>query len=402
MSNTFIIYGTGRMGRSVAIHLAKHETGHIRLVDMNKKSLDNLEKELISFGTKTTIDTVLIPVPVLGTHPLKLHNRQPYDVVVCIATAGYQIYPELTKQCIDNGIHMIDLGGNRDVVLKQKLLDHDAKHEGVTHIPDCGLAPGMINILGMHTFNILNEKGCTDIDVNMKVGGLPFNPGTMDENPWQYTLTWSADGLINEYDIEADELRDGKHIKLRPLSECEDFKLRTPWSGKNKFEAFITGGGSSNLPELLCGKARNVSYKTIRYRGHNNITKTLRKLGLFDNSYSDFMSNRTLLRSLLEHNFKSQTSDDIVIATVTASGTDQNTQQRLSTTISVFCRYDQKLNLSAMAQTTGFSAAILAQMIMDSSISSEGVLDGETAVPAEEFILRLRLAGIKVTISSTF
>ena len=380
----YVVFGAGRMGRAVLWHLLMSpSTTSVKVVDASQNTLNNITKEVLAekLGHKVSVE--------------KTDGFPPYDSYVhsenvCIATAGYKSYVELTKACIKKGVSMVDLGGNRDVVLAQKELNDQAKAAGVTIVPDCGLAPGMIGILGMHAFQVLQHHKCTDIDVNMRVGGLPMNPDP--KNPFKYTLTWSPDGLINEYQIPADELRNNQLIKVEALTECEEVRINTPWN-KVEFEAFVTGGGSSNLPELLQGKARNVNYKTLRYRGHCAIMNGFKHLGFFDDQ-----KQRKSLVDVLEQKLTQPDNDDLVIARAGARGLLGNNKPTI-VLYEIFCAKDHKRNFSAMAQTTGYSAAIVAQMIADGSVKTKGVVDGEVAVPGDAFIDRLRKSGIKLEVT---
>jgi saccharopine dehydrogenase-like NADP-dependent oxidoreductase len=203
--------------------------------------------------------------------------------------------------------------------------------------------------------------------------------------------------LINEYLIPADELRSGKLITVPALSECEDIVIDTPWSGKTSFEAFVTGGGSSNLPFLLKERARNVNYKTIRYRGHCRAMKAFAQLGFFSNTEVGLarLTQRDVLEQALNARLTSPDNNDIVIARAGARGTTMG--GKLSMVIyDVFCEKDKKRGFSAMAQTTGYSAAIVAQLIAEGRVNQPGVVTGEAHVPGSIFISRLTEAGIKV------
>jgi lysine 6-dehydrogenase len=384
MGHKYAVVGTGRMGRAVAWHLINDpKTEVVKLFDVNDRVAAALGKEFLAANLGHKVEVIQCDS---GGMASKLYHRLD-DVDVVVATCGYQHYVDLTKHCAEKGIGMVDLGGNRDVVEKQKAFHDVAQTNGATIIPDCGLAPGLIGILGMHAFQVIEHRKAIDIGVHLRVGGLPRNPGSLDENPLQYELTWSADGLINEYEIPADELRDGVLIKVAALSEKENAVIKTPWEHE-EFEAFVTGGGSSNLPALLQGRARNVDYKTIRYRGHCDIMRGIQRLGFFS-------KYRPALTQALQTELTSKTDDDIVIARAGARGMTQAGKPTF-VFYELFCEKDLVKGFSAMAQTTGYSAAIVAQMIADETIKLKGVVDGEVAVPGQLFIDRFQTTGIKI------
>lgn len=399
MGNKYVVFGAGRMGRAVAWYLANQSnTDVVNIVDSNDSASAKLACEFLNakLGHKVQ-KTMSSKAEHASIEDLKYRVHGSH---VCIATCGYQSYVELTKACISEGVNMIDLGGNRDVVLEQKLLHDDAKKANVTIIPDCGLAPGLIGVLGMHVFQQVKKRVTTDIDISMRVGGLPANPGTIEENPLRYELTWSADGLINEYSTPADELRNGKLVQVAPLTDHENSVIKTPWE-IDEFEAFTTGGGSSNLPEILKDQARNINYKTLRYRGHCKIIQGLARLGFFSNDRlvdGLTLTYKQALIKALNEKLTSKNDDDVVIARAGCRGTLSGDGKMTGAMCEIFCAKRSVFgqSFSAMAQTTGFSAGIIAKMIADNAIKTKGVCDGETAVPGKQFVENLQKVGITV------
>ncbi len=166
-------------------------------------------------------------------------------------------------------------------------------------IPQCGLAPGFITIVA----HDLARRFDTLQDVRMRVGALPQFPS----NALNYNLTWSTDGVINEYCEPCEAIVDGCRRETAPLEECEEFSL----DGVT-YEAFNTSGGLGTLCETLAGKVRNLNYRTIRYPGHAAIMKALlNDLGL--------RHRRPVLKDILE-NALPTTLQDVVIVFVTVSG----------------------------------------------------------------------------------
>ena len=126
-------------------------------------------------------------------------------------------------------------------------------------MPQCGLAPGAINICAagmMEEFDSVSE-------VLMRVGALP----RFTTNEMSYYLSWSTNGLINEYCNEADAIYEGKAVKLMPLEGAEKIVIEG-----ESFEAFNTSGGCATMCETFEDKVENLTYKTIRYPGHLNLS----------------------------------------------------------------------------------------------------------------------------------
>ncbi len=166
-------------------------------------------------------------------------------------------------------------------------------------IPQCGLAPGFISIVA----NDLASRFDTLESVRMRVGALPQYPS----NALNYNLTWSTDGVINEYCEPCEAIVEGELIEVPPLEEREEFSL----DGVT-YEAFNTSGGLGTLAETLKGKVRTLNYRTIRYPGHAAIMKALlNDLGL--------RHRRDVLKDIFESALPA-TLQDVVIVFVTVSG----------------------------------------------------------------------------------
>ena len=166
-------------------------------------------------------------------------------------------------------------------------------------IPQCGLAPGFITIVASDLASRFDELQ----DVRMRVGALPKFPS----NALNYNLTWSTDGVINEYCEPCEAIVNGQLRETQPLEELEEFSLDGVL-----YEAFNTSGGLGTLCETLAGKVRNLNYRTIRYPGHAAIMKAL----LNDLRLRD---RRDLLKDILENSVP-VTLQDVVIVFVTVSG----------------------------------------------------------------------------------
>src|SRR5207253_5865809 len=157
------------------------------------------------------------------------------------------------------------LGGNTAIVFDQIKLDEQAKARDVSIIPDCGLAPGMVNILA--------EAGIREMDevesVKMYVGGLPQKP----EPPLNYKVVYSLEGVLDYYTTPSWVMREGKPAQVDALSELEAVEFPQP---AGELEAFHTAGGLSTMATRYQGKIRTMEYKTLRYPGHADIMRAIR------------------------------------------------------------------------------------------------------------------------------
>ncbi len=182
---------------------------------------------------------------------------------------------------------------------KRSATSPDKAKDGQRFIPQCGLAPG----LRLHR----RQRPAARFDrldrLHLRVGALPIFP----TNELKYNLTWSTDGLINEYGNPCDAVVEGKQIDVLPLEGYEQFSLDGVM-----YEAFNTSGGVGTLAETLAGECRRLDYKTIRYRGHRDLVKFL----MFDLRMNE---HRGELKTMLERAIP-MTPQDVVLIFCTAVG----------------------------------------------------------------------------------
>lgn len=276
---------------------------------------------------------------------------------IAISALPYDFNYRIARIALKTGTNFIDLGGNSYIVKKEIELHEKAREANITIIPDCGLAPGMTNVVAHEIWN----NGAKEIHI--RVGGLPQKPST----PLKYALFFSIHGLINEYIEDSIVVRNGKIMKKESLTGLEKIKFE----GFPELEAFYTHGGTSTLPQTLYG-IKELDYKTIRYKGHCEKIMLLKKLGFFDEEARQFTEN--LLEKKLPKNEK-----DVVLARV--YGGDEEME--------LIDYYDEKGGFSGMARTTGFSTAIIAKMVLDGEIR-EGAFPPEVAVDFQKFINELK------------
>lgn len=214
-----------------------------------------------------------------------------------ISAAPYFLTPAIAKAAKTAGAHYFDL--TEDVAATNAVREL-AQNSDTAFMPQCGLAPGFVGIAGAALAGEFDELD----SLHMRVGALPLYP----TNALKYNLTWSTDGLINEYCNPCDAIVNGERIKTAPL---EDYEIL----GHDgvEYECFNTSGGLGTLPETLDGKARAVSYRSIRYPGHRDVLKLLLSdLGL--------ERRRDLLKEIFEAALP-RTDQDVVLVYCTAKGT---------------------------------------------------------------------------------
>lgn len=291
----------------------------------------------------------------------------------CLSCLPPRFNFDLTACAIKANCHMNDLGGDSFVVGQQQERFHnDAVTSNVSIVPNCGLAPGACNVFA----SLLIQNGATDIKIYC--GGIPSEDD--DDIFLKYKKTFSVKGLINEYAGYAEYLRDNKILFVPALMKEETHSVNIDGT---TLEASPTSGGTSFGPEIFKPIIKNYEYKTLRYHGHFDFFRNLKELNLLENN--------EVVESLGK-NLENDSVKDKVLLEVRGK-TDNNRNHAI-----YLCAY-QNDKFTAMAQTTGFSAAIVTAMQTNGMILP-GVKTMESAVGASIFLeeFKKRFPQTKITI----
>jgi len=298
--------------------------------------------------------------------------------------APYYFNLEVAHAAIDASVHCADLGGNTEIVFQQRKLDAEARQRSVSVIPDCGLAPGMVNVLAAEGIRRVGDAEA----VKIYVGGLPQHP----EPPLNYQIVYSLEGALDYYTTPSWVLRDGRPTRVDALSELEHVTFPPP---VGELEAFHTGGGISTLPWTYQGRVRTMEYKTLRYPGHVAIMRPIRELGLLDLTPVKVKGKEVVPR-------------DAFIASVSPRLTKPDGRDLVALRVEVRGRNgksvawqlldysDEAHGISAMMRTTGYSLAITGIMQADGRVTTHGVHTPDEAVPFGEYVTELAKRGVEI------
>jgi saccharopine dehydrogenase-like NADP-dependent oxidoreductase len=278
------IVGAGKIGSMIAELLVGSGDYQVTVIDRSQPALDRLE-------TAAPVTKVAADITQGDTLQGILEGK-----FAVLSAAPYHATRVIAEAAKAAGAHYLDL---TEDVASTRAVKQLAAGARTAFIPQCGLAPGFITIVASDLASHFDELQ----DVRMRVGALPKFPS----NALNYNLTWSTDGVINEYCEPCEAIVNGQLRETQALEELEEFSLDGVL-----YEAFNTSGGLGTLCETLAGKVRNLNYRTIRYPGHAAIMKAL----LNDLRMRD---RRELLRDILEHAVP-VTLQDVVIIFVTVSG----------------------------------------------------------------------------------
>jgi saccharopine dehydrogenase-like NADP-dependent oxidoreductase len=272
-----------------------------------------------------------------------------------ISASPFHVTPAIAQAAVAGGAHYFDLTEDVESTRRVMALAESAK---TALVPQCGLAPGFISILAY----AMTRKFEALRDVHMRVGALPVYP----TNALKYNLTWSTDGLINEYCNPCEAIIDGSKRETLALEEIEAFSL-----DGIAYEAFNTSGGLGTLCDTLAGRVENLNYKTVRYPGHRDLVKMLiRDLRLGQ--------RRDVLKDVLEASVP-MTHQDVVLVFVTVSGMREGRLTQESFAKKIYSTTIDGRLYSAIQITTAAGICAMVDLLRNGELPRSGFVRQEDA-----------------------
>jgi lysine 6-dehydrogenase len=370
-----LVLGAGLQGSACAYDLLRQpEVERVTLADLNPRRLPAFLKKKV--GKRLA----LARLDIKQTARLRALMRG-HDAVM--NASPYYFNYAVAKAAVAAGLHCADLGGNTEIVQRQKTLHAAARKKGVSVIPDCGLAPGMVNIIAAEG---IRRVGDADT-VKIFVGGLPQHPVP----PLNYQIVYSLEGALDYYTTPSWVLRDSQPARVDALSELEAVEFPAP---VGTLEAFHTGGGISTMPWAYAGRVRTMEYKTLRYPGHVAIMRPIRELGLLDLKPVTVKGVKVVPRDAFIATVSptlTKSGPDLVALRVEVTGRGG---RRVAWQLLDYA--DEAAGISAMMRTTGYSLAITGFMQVDGRISAAGARTPDEAVPFRPYVDELKKRGVEI------
>ncbi len=336
-----VVIGAGKIGATVAGLLASTGDYQVTLTDRSPEALGRLDRdERIRIAAADVGDSSKLVDLLNGKFAVL--NAAPFHLTSVIAEAARAART-----------HYLDLTEDVASMRRVRELAADAS---AAFIPQCGLAPGFVSIVA---FDLVKRFEALD-SVKLRVGALPQYPS----NALNYNLTWSTDGVINEYCEPCEAIVNGVRREVPPLEEREEFSL----DGVT-YEAFNTSGGLGTLCDTLEGKVRTLNYRTIRYPGHAAIMRAL----LNDLRLRD---RRDVLKNILEHAVPT-TLQDVVIIFVTVSGRNNGQLVQETYANKIYSRDVDGRTLSAIQITTAAAICTVLDLIVGGQLPPSGFVHQE-------------------------
>ncbi|MEQ9405567.1 MAG: saccharopine dehydrogenase C-terminal domain-containing protein [Cyclobacteriaceae bacterium] len=348
--NNIIVLGAGMVGSAMAIDLSKMH--QVMLADLSTEALKRAKKkcgELSTYELNVTDKSALQSL------------IKTYDLVIC-AVPGFLGY-ETLKAIIEAEVNVIDISFFPENSLK---LDALAKEKGVTAIVDCGVAPGMDNII-LGRYNEIMKL----TDFECLVGGLP----KVKKWPFSYKAPFSPIDVIEEYTRPARYVENGVEVIREPLTDCEYIEFE----GVGTLESFNSDGLRSiiyTMPHIP-----NMKEKTLRYPDHVEYVRVLKESGFFStdkvNIDGNVVSPLEFTSRILFNEWKlGEEEEEITVMRITLQGENEKGQTE-KVVYNLHDEYDHDTKTSSMARTTGYTATAAANLFLEGLFEEKGVFPPE-------------------------
>ncbi len=335
-----LILGAGKIGKTIAQLLIHSNDYTVHLADVLSKVDDNALKKHKNFSS--------VILDLKNENALSEFIKKNSNIQAIISSLPYNLNISVAKIAREFNLHYFDLTEDVETTAAIAKLANDAP---TAFIPQCGVAPGFINIVA----NDLMQYFTTLETVKLRCGALPTNTS----NALQYSITWSMEGLINEYGNPCHAIENGQDTTLSPLEGLENIQI----DGSN-YEAFNTSGGIGSLAQTYAGKMNALNYKSIRYPGHCEKMRFLMK---------DLKLNqdRNTLKRILE-NALPITYQDVVIVYVSVNGNKNNQYVRESYVKKYYPYPTDDMTFSAIQMTTASSACCVIDIVLSNPSQYKG------------------------------
>lgn len=376
----YAVLGAGKQGLAIAYDLARRgEAKSLTLVDSDSARLAAGVERLKRLAKRLVVEPVEAKLE--GEEGAAVELFQGHDCVV--SALPYKFNNLLSRASIRAQACWCDLGGHTQTVYDQVAYAREARMRRVTVVPDCGLAPGLGNVLAAMGVN--EVPGARHVKI--RVGGLPVPP----KGPLGYSLLFSIEGLTNEYSGEALMLRGGKLVRVEAFTEVEPY--RGP-KDLGPLECFLTSGGTSLAPMDYQKKLETYEYKTIRYKGHFAKLRPVFDLGFLSLEPVSFgkarVAPREMLNAVLLPLIDHPDVRDIALLQVDVTDdAGKGVRYRMAQ------RFDEKTGFTAMEQTTGYPTAAIAHELAKRGLP-HGTMTPDRLGLGADHLKQLRRRGLRI------
>ncbi len=377
---TITVLGAGSIGAPVVRELCTRsdEVTQVQVCDTRSQALQRLHEQMEGDQSLRSFQVDIRDTSVLS------QIVQGSDCVISCVPADFN--PELAELCLDVGVHFCDLGGNDALVEQELALNERAREKSVWIVPNCGLAPGLVNVLCLHGIDQLDQTEAA----HLRVGDVPLHP----DPPFNFRISWSAERILADYTNPAKLIEDGQVVEAEALSREEQIQFEEPFG---TMEAFCTQGGLSTLTDTLAGHVEALDHKTIRWPGHAHQMRFVIGLGLAENRKIGVRTHLTYQDLLVRRMRKRLGGDyeDAVLMRVLLRGEKEGRPTTL--VYEMIERYDTAAQQTAMRRCTAIPTVVAALFLArEEAVSSGGADVPENVIPRDRFLEEVADRGLNI------
>ena len=374
------VIGAGSIGAAVVRELCSRDddVSQVQICDTRSRALQRLHDQIDSPSLRSfqvdARDMNVLSQIVEGS-----------DCVISCVPAEHN--PDLAELCLNAGVHFCDLGGNDRTVQQQLALDERAREKSVWIVPNCGLAPGLVNVLCLHGIDQFDRAEAASI----RVGDVPLHP----EPPFNFRISWSAERIIDDYTHPGRLIENGQVVNVDALSRDEEIRFEEePF---DTMEAFCTQGGLSTLTDTLAGRINELDHKTIRWPGHAQQMRFLMGLGLGEDRKIGVRTHLTY-RDILVRRMRERLGgdyEDAVLIRVLVRG--ERDGAPATVVYEGIERYNEHTRQTAMMRCTSIPTVVTALLLArEQAVSGGGAGVPEEVLPREAFLNEVADRGLDV------
>lgn len=371
------VLGAGAIGGAIVSDLVgREEVTHVQVVDQKAGILTALADRIRS--------------PKLRTLRVDVRDERRLSAVLagstCVVSSVLpQHNPKLARLAVQVGAHFCDLGGDEATVYRELALAEEAAARSRWIVPNCGFAPGLVNILVMRGIDQLDEVDT----VTVRAGNIPVEA----DPPFYHRLAYASEKFIDDYTAPAQIVREGSVTEVAPLTGVESISFPGHFE---HLEAFYTAGKLSTLPHDLEGRVRVLDYKTLRHPGHATAMRSVLALGFGEAKSIDVRTHLTY-RDILARRLRQRLGgafEDAVLLRIRITGLSGGEARVIVYELAE--RYDPEGDSSAMQRCAGFPTAAVAVLIGGGRVPGGGAAPPEQIVPRDLFFEALADRGLTI------
>lgn len=374
------VVGAGSIGAAVVRELCSRSeaVNQVQVCDTRSRALQKLHERVDSQFLRS------FQVDARDMNVLSQIVQGSDCVISCVPP---ELNPNLAELCLDVGVHFCDLGGNDHIVRQELSLDERAREKSIWIVPNCGLAPGLVNILCLHGIEQLDRAEAA----HLRVGDVPLHPNP----PFNFRISWSAERVVDDYTNPARLIENGQIVEVDALSRDEEVHFdEAPF---DTMEAFCTQGGLSTLTDTLSGRVDALDHKTIRWPGHAQQMRFIMGLGLGEDRKIGVQTHLTY-RDILVRRMRDRLGgdyEDAVLLRVLVRGERDGGPATI--VYEMIERYDETTHQTAMMRCTAIPTVVTALLLArEESVSGGGADVPENVLPRSRFLDEVLERGLNI------